>query len=68
MLDDMMELGYIRKRCITPVYHALDGELGMEMEKLVAHLTKLRRSKSTIGIYRLHLSESSSASGRRNTS
>jgi site-specific recombinase XerD len=57
VLDDMMELGYIRKRCITPVYHALDGEIGMEMEKLVAHLAKLRRSKSTIGIYRLHLSE-----------
>lgn len=57
VLDDMIELGYIRKRCITPVFHSLDGEIGAEMEKLIAHLTNLRRSTVTIKDYRLYLSE-----------
>lgn len=57
MLDDMQKLGYIRKRCLTPVFHALDGEIGAEMEKLIAHLTNLRRSMVTIKDYRLYLSE-----------
>ena len=57
VLDDMLELGYIRKRCFTPVFHALDGEIGAEMEKLIAHLTNLRRSTVTIKDYRLYLSE-----------
>ena len=57
VLDDMLNLGHIRKRCITPVYHRLDGELGLEMEKLVTHMTNLRRSTTTIGDYRLYLSE-----------
>ncbi|MDD3208576.1 MAG: hypothetical protein PHD69_03845 [Bacteroidales bacterium] len=53
----MLNLGHIRKRCFTPVYHRLDGELGLEMEKLVTHMTNLRRSATTIGDYRLYLSE-----------
>lgn len=57
VLDDMLQTGYIRKRCLTPVYHRLDGELGLDMEKLIQHLTNLRRSKTTIGDYRLYLSE-----------
>lgn len=57
VLDDMLKLGYIRKRCLTPVFHALDGEVGAEMEKLITHLTNLRRSMVTIKDYRLYLSE-----------
>ena len=57
VLDDMIRLGYIRKRCFTPVFHALDGVIGAEMEKLIAHLTNLRRSMVTISDYRLYLSE-----------
>ena len=57
VLDDMINMGYIRKRCFTPVFHALDGEIGTEMEKLIPHLTNLRRSTVTIKDYRLYLSE-----------
>ncbi len=57
VLDDMLQTGHIRKRCITPVHHRLDGELGQDMEKLIQHLTNLRRSKKTIRDYRLYLSE-----------
>lgn len=57
VLDDMLDLGYIRRRCFTPVYHALDGEIGAEMEKLIAHIANLRRSRTTINDYRLYLSE-----------
>lgn len=53
VLDDMLLTGHIRKRCLTPVYHRLDGELGKDMEKLTQHLTNLRRSRTTIGDYRL---------------
>ena len=52
-----MQLGHIRKVCITPVHRSLDGEIGYEMEKLISHLTNLRRSKTTIKDYRLYLSE-----------
>lgn len=57
VLDDMLNLGRIRKRCVTQVCHRLDGELGFEMEKLITHLTNLRRSYTTIKDYRLYLSE-----------
>lgn len=57
VLDDMLELGHIRKRCIVPVHHALNGEIGREMEKLITHITNLRRSQTTINGYRLYLSE-----------
>ena len=53
----MIELGYIRKRCVTPVFHSLDGVIGTEMEKLISHLTNLRRSMVTIKDYRQYLSE-----------
>lgn len=51
VLNDMLDLGRIRKRCIVPVHHALDGEIGKEMEKLITHITHLRRSQSTIKDY-----------------
>lgn len=57
VLDDMMVLGHIRKRCITPVFHTLDGVIGSEMEKFVSHLVKLRRTKNTIRNYRSYLSD-----------
>jgi site-specific recombinase XerD len=57
VLNDMLQLGYIRKVCRTPIRHELNGEIGTEMEKLVAHITNLRRSKTTINDYRLYLSE-----------
>ena len=57
VLDDMLTLGKIRKRCFTPIVHKLDGELGQEMEKLIHHLTNLRRTETTIKGYRLYLSE-----------
>lgn len=57
VLDDMLSLGRIRKRCFTPVHHALNGMIGREMEKLIIHLTNLRRSQVTIKDYRLYLSE-----------
>ncbi len=57
VLDDMLELGLIRKRCFVPIHHALDGEIGLEMEKLVTYITNLRRSQITIKNYCLYLSE-----------
>jgi site-specific recombinase XerD len=57
VLDDMLILGYIRKRCLIPVFHSLEGEIGSEMEKLVMHMANLRRSKTTVSDYRLYLSE-----------
>lgn len=57
VLDDMLMTGVIRKRCFTPVFHRLDGELGHDMEKLIQHLMNLRRSTVTINDYRLYLSE-----------
>jgi site-specific recombinase XerD len=57
VLDDMLTRGHIRKRCFTPVFHPLDGEIGHQMEKLVTHMSNLRRSKTTISDYRLYLSE-----------
>ena len=57
VLDDLMTLGHVRKRCFTPVFHVLDGEIGSDMEKFVSHMAALRRAKSTIGSYRLYLSD-----------
>ena len=57
VLDDMLQLGHIRKVRVTPVHHPLDGDIGKDMEKLISHLTNLRRSKTTINDYRLYLSE-----------
>ena len=55
-LDDYLNLGYIRKNTVVPVRHSLDGSLGEEMVKLVAHLQNLRRSDTTIKDYELYLS------------
>lgn len=57
VLDDMLKLGRIRKLCRDSVFHALNGTIGLEMEKLIIHLTNLRRSQVTIKDYRLYLSE-----------
>lgn len=56
VLDDYMNLGYIRKRSVTPVKHTLDGcEIGLQMQKLINHLQSLRRSSITIKDYELYL-------------
>lgn len=57
VLDDMLNLGRIRKCCITPVHHSLEGVIGMHMELFITHMTNLRRSRTTIKDYRLYLSE-----------
>lgn len=56
MLDDLLTFGYVRKRCVKLVHHALDGEIGAEMEVLLTNLTNLRRNKATVYKYRLDLS------------
>jgi site-specific recombinase XerD len=57
VLDDMLNLGYIRKRCHEPVEHVLDGEIGESMLIFIRHLEGLRRSATTIRDYKLYLSE-----------
>lgn len=55
VLDDCLNLGYIRKRSVTPVTHPLYGEIGLQMQKLINHLQSLRRSSVTIKDYQLYL-------------
>lgn len=55
VLDDWLNLGYIRKRSVTPVNHPLFGEIGLQMQKLIDHLQSLRRSSVTIKDYQLYL-------------
>ncbi len=55
VLDDCLNLGYIRKRTIKPVIHPLYGEIGLEMETFINHLQSLRRSTITVKDYRLYL-------------
>lgn len=57
MLDDLLIFGYVRKRSVKLVCHVLDGEIGVEMNKFIVHLVNLRRGKSTLYQYRLHLSD-----------
>jgi hypothetical protein len=54
-LTDFMNLGYVRKKTFIPVVHPLDGEIGIQMQKLVHHLQSLRRSPITIKEYELYL-------------
>lgn len=56
VLDDYLNLGYIRKNTTKHVEHALIGPLGEEMQKLIQHLISLRRSEITINDYKLYLS------------
>ncbi len=56
VLDDCLNLGYIRKNTVVPVRHRLEGPIGDEMRKLVTHLRNLRRSEITIKDYELYLS------------
>jgi site-specific recombinase XerD len=56
VLDDYLNLGYIRNRTVIPVKHALKGNIGEEMQKLIAHLINLRRNTTTIKSYELYLS------------
>jgi site-specific recombinase XerD len=56
VLDDYLNLGYIRKRSVNPVSHPLYGEIGLQMQKLINHLESLRRSFITIKDYQLYLS------------
>jgi len=55
VLTDYMNLGYMRKRIFSPVEHPLYGEIGRQMQKLIAHLQSLRRSRITIKDYELYL-------------
>ncbi|MDF1561375.1 MAG: hypothetical protein P1P83_14390, partial [Bacteroidales bacterium] len=55
VLDDYLNLGYIRKRTTVPVRHTLEGEIGLQMQKLIVHLQSLRRSTVTIKDYELYL-------------
>lgn len=55
VLDDYLNLGYIRKRTTVPVKHPLEGEIGLQMNKLITHLQSLRRSSVTIKDYELYL-------------
>lgn len=55
VLDDYLNLGYIRKRTIVLVKHTLEGEIGLQMQKLITHLQSLRRSSVTIKDYELYL-------------
>lgn len=55
VLDDSLNLGYIRKCTIVPVKHPLEGEIGHQMQKLIDHLLSLRRSSITIKDYELYL-------------
>ena len=38
-----------------PVEYLLDGEIGRQMRKLIFHLEKLRRSRTTVHDYELYL-------------
>ena len=55
VLTDFMNPGYIRKRTFIPVEHPLDGEIGLQMKKLIEHLRILRRSRITVTDYELYL-------------
>lgn len=55
VLDDYLNLGYIRKRSVNPVTYPLYGEIGLQMQKLINHLQSLRRSSVTIKDYQLYL-------------
>ncbi len=55
VLDDWLNLGFIRKRSVIPVSHPLFGAIGLEMQKLINHLQSLRRSAVTIKDYQLYL-------------
>ncbi len=54
VLDDYLNLGFIRKRTVKPVEYPLSGDIGTEMEKLISHLQSLRRSSITIRNYRMY--------------
>jgi integrase len=55
-LTEFMNFGYIRnRRTHLPVEYPLDGEIGRQMRKLIAHLQTLRRSRTTIHDYELYL-------------
>ena len=56
VLDDYLNLGYIRKNTQKHVEHVLDGPVGLEMQKLINHLRDLRRTETTIADYKLYLS------------
>jgi site-specific recombinase XerD len=56
VLDDLMNLGYIRKRSIKPVNYPLYGDIGLQMKKLISHLQSSRRSSITIRNYQHYCS------------
>ena len=56
VLDDYLNLGYVRLNTQKHVEHVLDGPVGQEMQKLINHLRNLRRTEKTIADYKLYLS------------
>ena len=55
-LTEFMNFGYVRnRRTHLPVEYPLDGEIGRQMRKFIAHLRALRRCRSTIHDYELYL-------------
>lgn len=56
VLDDYLNLGYIRRNTTKHVDHALTGSLGEKMQDLIQHLISIRRSEITIYDYKLYLS------------
>lgn len=57
VLDDYLNLGYIRKNTTKHAKHTLNGPLSEETQKLIQHLRSLRRSEITINDYTLYLSQ-----------
>jgi integrase len=55
VLDDFLDLGYVRKRRTIPVEHPLLGEIGMQMQKHIENLQSLRFSKITVNRNRVYL-------------
>ena len=56
ILNDYLSLGYIRRRSFQPKEYNLQGEIGKNIITYLEHLTKKRRSSSTLNAYKLYLS------------
>lgn len=56
VLDDFLNLGYIRQRAVVPVKHLLSGEIGGHIHNFIEDLRIKRRSSATIKGYELYLS------------
>lgn len=55
VLDDYLNLGYIRDKQVVPVAYSLYGEIGIQMQKLITHLQTVRKSSLTVDGYKRNL-------------